>query len=239
MIGKGIIRFHAVYWPAILLSAGEPLPTAIVVHDYLTLEGGKLSKSSGNAAQPTELVDRYGPDALRWWFLRDVPRVGDADFREELLADRADELADDLGNLINRVLTLLARCRPGGVARVHGAPRAALPLHAAVESLPERIDRALEDFDFRAAAAAIVEVVAEGNRFISNARPWELAQTRARWQRIRHLGARRGPRRPSGVVPHARPRAVSVPSSRRAQNHRRGGSTRHDDRPATVPEASA
>ena len=89
VIGKGIIRFHAVYWPAILLSAGEPLPTAIFVHDYVTLDGRKLAKSSAASADPAELAARYGIDALRWWFLRDVPRAGDVDFREELLAVRA------------------------------------------------------------------------------------------------------------------------------------------------------
>ncbi len=99
VIGKGIIRFHAIYWPAILLSAGEPLPTTIFVHDYLTVEGQKLAKSFGNTIDPSDLVRRYGGDALRWWFLRDVPRNGDADFREEQLAARANELADGLGNL--------------------------------------------------------------------------------------------------------------------------------------------
>ena len=113
LIGKGIIRFHAVYWPAILLSAGEGLPTAIFVHDYLTVDGQKLSKSLGATHDPADLATRYGSAALRWWFLRDVPRRGDTDFREERLAARAKELADGLGNLINRTITLVDRswCR--------------------------------------------------------------------------------------------------------------------------------
>lgn len=111
VIGKGIIRFHAIYWPAILLSAREPLPTTIFVHDYVTVEGQKLSKSLGNAIDPHRLVERYGADAVRWWFLRDVPRNGDVDFREELLAARANELADGLGNLINRTI---GECGPRG-----------------------------------------------------------------------------------------------------------------------------
>ena len=109
VIGKGIVRFHAVYWPAILLSAGETLPTAIFVHDYLTVEGQKLSKSAGPTHDPAEIADRFGTEALRWWFLRDVPRTGDADFRKELLAGRANELAGGLGNLINRTITLARR----------------------------------------------------------------------------------------------------------------------------------
>ena len=82
LVGKGVLRFHAVYWPAILLSAGEPLPTDILVHDYLTIGGRKISKSGprGDGADPVALAARYGTDAVRWWLLREVPRVGDADF---------------------------------------------------------------------------------------------------------------------------------------------------------------
>src|SRR5205823_4682260 len=115
VIGKGIIRFHAVYWPAILLSARQPLPTAIFVHDYLTVDGQKLSKSSGTSFDPAVLAARYGADALRWWFLRDVPRAGDADFSEQRLVARANELADDLGNLVNRTISLVGRFRPDGL----------------------------------------------------------------------------------------------------------------------------
>ena len=83
VVGKGVLRFHAVYWPALLLSAGLALPTEIHVHDYLTVDGRKISKSAGTGVDPVAVADAYGTDALRWWLLRDVPRTGDADFTVE------------------------------------------------------------------------------------------------------------------------------------------------------------
>jgi methionyl-tRNA synthetase len=173
VIGKGIIRFHAIYWPAILLSAGQPLPTTIFVHDYLTVDGQKLSKSLGTAIDPLALVDRYGADALRWWFLRDVPRNGDADLREEAIAARANELADGLGNLINRTIALVSR----NPTLPPPEPFAeAASLRAACSGLPSAIDQALAVFDLRAATAALWEVVTEANRFASTTQPWKLAR---------------------------------------------------------------
>ena len=180
VIGKGIVRFHAVYWPAILLSAGEPLPTRVFVHDYLTVEGQKLAKSRGTNVSPAELAARYGTDALRWWFIRDVPRTGDADFREELLASTANELADDLGNLVNRTITLRRRFRPDGLHRWTRPPEEATPLHAAIADASGAIDRALNRFDFRAAADSLWRIVSEANRFVSTTRPWELAKAERR-----------------------------------------------------------
>ncbi len=176
VIGKGIIRFHAIYWPAILLSAGETLPTMIFVHDYLTAEGQKLSKSLGNAIDPGDLVRRYGADALRWWFLRDVPRSGDADFRETQLAARANELADGLGNLINRTITLVSRERPNGVPQHETRHPASRPLADLAASLPSSIDQALAGCDLRAAASALWDVVSEANRFVTTTEPWKLAK---------------------------------------------------------------
>jgi methionyl-tRNA synthetase len=179
VVGKGVIRFHAVYWPAFLLSAGEPLPTEIFVHDYLTFDGDKLSKSASHTLAPSDLVDRYGADALRWWCVRDVLRVGDTDFREELLAIRANELADELGNLINRVVTLINRSRPDGLratARLSGPAR---ELSVRAQALSDLIDAALAEFEFRKASAAIADLAADANRFISRARPWELARQAA------------------------------------------------------------
>jgi methionyl-tRNA synthetase len=170
VIGKGIVRFHAVYWPAILLSAGEPLPTTIFVHDYITSGDRKLSKSLG-AGDAFSALGRFGGEALRWWFLRDVPRSGDAEFREERVAARANELADGLGNLVNRTVSLL-REPPRGER-----PPEAERLLAEVASLPEEIDAAFADFDFRAATQALSERVGAANRFVSVTRPWELAGT--------------------------------------------------------------
>jgi methionyl-tRNA synthetase len=176
VIGKGIIRFHAIYWPAILLSARQPLPTTIFVHDYLTVGGQKLSKSLGTAIDPLWIVQRYGTDAVRWWFLRDVPRNGDADFREELIVARANELADGLGNLINRTIALVSRNRPEEVRQTSDRPAEAGPLRARWSELPSAIDKALATFDLRAATTALWEVVAEANRFVSATQPWELGK---------------------------------------------------------------
>jgi methionyl-tRNA synthetase len=176
VIGKGIVRFHAIYWPAILLSAGEPLPTTIFVHDYVTVDGKKLSKSQPTIADPTVLARRYGTDALRWWFLRDVPRSGDADFREELLAGRANELADDLGNLVNRTIALINRFRPNGLDPAATPREDGDQLVMEIEQLSDSVTAALDRFDFRAATDSLWSVVTDANRFVSATRPWELAK---------------------------------------------------------------
>ena len=171
VIGKGIVRFHAVYWLALLLSAGLPLPTAVFVHDYLTVDGAKLSKSTGNAVDPVDLSVRFGPDALRWWLLREVATVGDTDFTVERLIRCADQdLANGLGNLVNRTLTLLHKHRAG---QVTGTPQPG-PLLAAATDLPTRIDRALAAFDFRSATGALRDLSNEANRYIEANRPWQL-----------------------------------------------------------------
>jgi methionyl-tRNA synthetase len=215
LVGKGVLRFHAVYWPAILLSAGEPLPTEIAVHDYLTADGRKISKSAGTVASPpgtgpaggtvvsndpAQLADIYGVDAVRWWLLRDVPRVGDADFTVDRLISRANEdLANGLGNLVSRVVSLVHNCRdgvispcarPAGTGRwlavaagpgtaVAGAPdwpADAAGLRAAIERAPGAVRAALGDFDFRAATAGVWAIVEHANRYVDATQPWHLAR---------------------------------------------------------------
>jgi methionyl-tRNA synthetase len=181
VLGKGVLRFHAVYWPAILLSAGEALPTDIVVHGYLTENGRKISKSSGppgsvNTADPHDLVDKYGTDAVRWWLLREVPKGADVDFTEGRLVSRAnDELANGFGNLVNRVVSLICRYRAGRVPVTSASAPDADALETAIAGASALIAAALADFDFRRATEAVWQIANEANRYVNHARPWALA----------------------------------------------------------------
>ena len=183
VIGKGILRFHAVYWPAILRSAGLPLPDAVHVHDYLTVDGAKISKSGPSSADPAELVARYGSDAVRWWLTSEVPRVGDVDFTEARLTHRHDtDLAGGLGNLVNRTAALNTRIVDHGI----------VPEGFADDVLGvtgERIESALREFDFRSATDAIRAAVAAGNRYVEQTRPWAADQPETALATLTALGA--------------------------------------------------
>ena len=164
VIGKGILRFHAVYWPALLLATGQPLPTTIYVHPYLTANGRKISKSSGNVVDPVAAVDRFGTDALRWWLLADVPRAADADYTDARVAERADaDLANGVGNVAHRVLTMVKRFRDGRLPTVE--PGTAEPDLAATYTA----------FDFRAVTSAVRDHVRAINETVDATRPWSLA----------------------------------------------------------------
>jgi methionyl-tRNA synthetase len=177
LLGKGVLRFHAVYWPAMLLSAGQAVPTDIVVHGYLTENGRKISKSSGATADPYDLVGKYGTDAVRWWLLREVPKGADADFTVDRLVSRAtDELANGFGNLVNRVVSMIHRYRDGHVPVTSASAPDAAALEAAIGNAPGLIAGALEEFDFRRATEAVWRVADEANRYVNRTRPWDLAK---------------------------------------------------------------
>jgi methionyl-tRNA synthetase len=183
VVGKGILRFHAVYWPAFLTSAGEPPPTRIQVHPYLTVGGAKLAKSSGTAVSPNDVVDAYGSDALRWWFAREVGAVADTDFTPERLVGRAnDDLANALGNVTNRIVTLVHRHRAGVVP---AAPRerdgnAPGPPSVGLADLEAPVAAAIAEFDVRGAARLVVEATAALNRHLEATAPWALARDAGR-----------------------------------------------------------
>jgi methionyl-tRNA synthetase len=163
VIGKGITRFHAIYWPAFLLSAGLKLPKTIFVHGYVTVDGQKMSKTVGNVIDPLELIKKYGADPLRYYFLREIPPFSDGDFSERRFKELYNaDLANGLGNLIARVAKLANELR--------------------IKSYEVRFQdvmnneylNALNEFRFNDALAHIWELVKETDKYIDENAPWKL-----------------------------------------------------------------
>jgi methionyl-tRNA synthetase len=172
LIGKDILRFHAVYWPALLMAAGIELPRHIFVHGYLLLDGEKMSKSLGNVLDPFAVIDRFGADALRFYVLREVPFGQDGSVSTTSFELRYEtELANELGNLANRTLSMLERYRDGAVPA--GAPDPALA--ADFEGLPERVTALIDRAELTLALDEIWQRVRRLNRYVEEQAPWRLA----------------------------------------------------------------
>jgi methionyl-tRNA synthetase len=179
VIGKNITRFHAIYWPAILLSAGEPLPHDILVHGFVTLEGRKVSKSLGNSVDPVALAEKYGVDALRYYLLREIPTTEDGNFSLERFerAYNAD-LADQLGNLLNRTVSLIQRYYAGIVPAPEPVEDTDQALIRAAAEAGARVDAAVARFALHEALAAILSLVSAANKYVVTVAPWKLAKQR-------------------------------------------------------------
>ncbi len=173
VIGKGITRFHAVYWPAILLSAGLPLPTTLVVHGYLTVDGRKIGKSLGNAIDPEDIVARHGTDPVRYFLCRHVRFGRDGDFHEARLVTATHaELADQLGNLLRRTVSMIARYTDGGVP----APTDDGPFAALAVQIRDDYERAFADYRIDDAVRTAWTIVDAANRHAVERAPWKLAK---------------------------------------------------------------
>lgn len=180
VVGKGVIRFHAVYWPAMLLSAGLPLPTEIVVHGYITLAGRKQSKSLGNVVDPIDLVARYGTSAVRYFLLADISPFADSDFQEERIAERYTvDLANGLGNLVSRVTSMVGRYRDGVVPQAGKPEEPELGLARQVAESASSAIKAMDRYDHREALARIWDLVRRSNAYVDERAPWHLAKTAA------------------------------------------------------------
>jgi methionyl-tRNA synthetase len=172
VIGKGITRFHAVYWPAFLLSAGLPLPDRIDVHGYLTQAQLKLSKSAGTAPDVDDVIEHHGVDAVRWYFVRGCRARTDTDVvLGEIDAAYDRDLADLLGNSLQRCVALAGRACGGRVPRP-ADDAGAHELRALATALPARVDAAVDAFALDEAAAAITAVLDAANRTLDRAAPW-------------------------------------------------------------------
>ncbi len=173
LIGKDILRFHAVYWPALLMAADIELPRHVFVHGFLLMDGEKMSKSLGNVLDPFAVIERYGPDALRFYLLRDVPFGQDGSVSTAAFELRYEsELANELGNLASRTIAMVHRYR-GGVA-----PAVALDseLDGELAGLAQEVEAMIDRAELTAALDAIWQRVRRLNRYVEERAPWQLAK---------------------------------------------------------------
>lgn len=185
VIGKDIVRFHCLYWPAMLMSADLPLPRQIAVHGFTTLEGRKISKSTGNVVSPIELVDEFGVDAVRYSLLRSLSFVSDGDFtRANLIQRYNDELAKDLGNLLNRVMNMLKRYRQGVIPQAGSSGELEIDLQRVAIEARQEAEKALEAWEIGHAIESIWGLVKRANQYLEQSQPWRLARDPGQCERL-------------------------------------------------------
>ena len=178
VIGKDITRFHAVYWPAFLMSADLPVPRQIVVHGFLFNRGEKMSKSTGNVVDPMTLAKTYGVDQIRYFLLREVPFGQDGSYSHEAIVNRINaDLANDLGNLAQRSLSMIAKSCGGVVPRRGPATDADQKLLDAVYGLPTNLRFLLRDYALHQMLADAWQIVSEANRYFAAEEPWVKRKT--------------------------------------------------------------
>jgi methionyl-tRNA synthetase len=178
LIGKEIVRFHTIYWPIFLMALGLELPKKVFGHGWLLLDEGKMSKSKGNVIDPEILVSRYGSDAIRYFLLREIPFGADGNFSEEALVQRLNfDLANDLGNLLNRTLAMLGKYFNGVAPQPHREDDLDLPLKQAALALPARMEELMDQLQFSTALAELWKFIGYANKYIDDAAPWALAKS--------------------------------------------------------------
>jgi methionyl-tRNA synthetase len=178
VIGKDIVRFHAVYWPAFLLSAGVEVPRRIFSHGFLFNRGEKMSKSVGNVIDPFALADAYGVDQLRYFFLREVPFGQDGNYSHEAIVNRINaDLANDLGNLAQRSLSMVARQLGGVLPKPGPLSGSDQEILAAADGMMNKAREAMKTQQLHQVLNAVWAVIAQANRYFAGEAPWALAKT--------------------------------------------------------------
>ena len=219
IIGKDILRFHAVYWPAMLLAAGEAPPKRVFAHGFLLVGGEKMSKTALNQIAPTDLRREFGADGFRYHFLADQRFGPDGDFSYEAMVARYNaDLANNFGNLASRVLNMAASYCDG----IAPSARADGPLVAASARAFDEATRHMEQLDYSAAYVAVWELIRAANSYIEDQEPWKLHK--AGDADARRGGARRLPRDPA---PRRAPRVSGDPARRAASSGDASASTVH------------
>ncbi|GAF39414.1 methionyl-tRNA synthetase [Agrilactobacillus composti DSM 18527 = JCM 14202] len=178
-VGKEIVRFHTIYWPIILMALDLPLPKQVFGHGWLLMKDGKMSKSKGNVVYPEMLVERYGLDALRYYLMRAIPFGNDGVFTPEDFVDRINyDLANDLGNLLNRTIAMINKYRAGAVPAFHENvnPEFDADLEQVAKTTITKYMQAMDEFKFSNALDEVWQLISRSNKYIDETAPWILAK---------------------------------------------------------------
>jgi len=186
LVGKEIVRFHTIIWPAMLMALGEPLPKQVFGHGWLILEGGKMSKSKGNVVDPVVLVQKYGVDAIRYFLLREVPFGSDGVYSEESLVNRLNsDLANDLGNLLSRTITMIDKYFAGTIPSPHNTGDSLdVSLRELAEATCSKVLELMDKLLFSNALTEIWKLIGRSNKYIDETMPWVLAKDESKKERL-------------------------------------------------------